>query len=134
MHYGIRDLLWLSAVVALACAYWIKCQEHSRSPRFIVVPRVRYCGLVNPSTTYDCSFEIKNTSSKILQLSVGPMSDTLSCTDHKLVIQPGEKKTLVIQWNSNPQGAAYVGKITVYTNDSVQPTIDLAIIGNVRDN
>ncbi len=77
-------------------------------------------------------FEIRNVGDAPLKLAVGPR--TCKCTIGKLAaeeIAPGESAAVEMEWHPLAPSEMFSQTATIWTNDPLQPKLDLAVEGMV---
>ena len=101
-------------------------------PRVHVEGAAHDFGRLDPLTTHQHAFVIRNVGDAVLELSEGPTSCkcTLASLTHHSVA-PGEKTTAVVHWNTG-RDREYSHSATIYTNDPRNKVIQLKIKGEVQ--
>ncbi|TWT86077.1 Ig-like domain-containing protein [Neorhodopirellula pilleata] len=90
-------------------------------------------GLVDPHSTLSKDFIVRNNGGSPLTLEVE--QTTCKCTVGNLadsVLLPGQSTNVTMTWNTGFQAEKYEQKAFVRTNDPLNPTIELAVSGEVK--
>jgi hypothetical protein len=109
----------------------LRRQQTEDGPRVHVDHTVHDFGRLDPLTTHEHTFVIRNRGERPLELTEGPT--TCKCTLASLpqrVIPPGGKAGVVVQWNTG-RDLDYDHSATIYTNDPRRKVIELEIKGTV---
>lgn len=90
-------------------------------------------GIMDPLTTAEKTFVIRNSGSRPLELQAG--ETTCKCTLSKIskdVVPPGDQAEVTLTWNTGRTRSFYSHSAKIHTNDPRRRTIDLRISGIVR--
>ncbi len=110
----------------------LRHRARAPGPQARVDSPVHDFGRLDPLTTHEHVFVIRNVGDAPLGLTEGPT--TCKCTLAKLhqqVVPPGEKTLVAVHWNTG-RDETYAHSATIYTNDPRNRALRLAIQGQVR--
>jgi hypothetical protein len=109
----------------------LRREQAAAGPRVELDHSVHEFGRLDPLTTHEHTFVIRNRGELPLELTEGPT--TCKCTLASLpqrVVPPGGKTGVVVRWNTG-RDLEYDHSATIYTNDPRRKVIDLEIKGTV---
>jgi hypothetical protein len=107
--------------------------QPAAQPRAVAPETTHDFGMMNPLTTGQHAFIVRNEGAAPLKLRVGPTTCS-KCTVSgvaKKELQPGEETTVSMDWNTgrNPE---YAHSAILYTNDPQRRMLEFTVRGKVR--
>lgn len=128
-----KNLLAVSATIEESFAH-LTAKQMENAPKMVFTEEAFNFGTINRGEKVDYIFAFENKGKETLKIH--KMSSTCGCTASEpsaYEINPGEKGTIKVSFNSAGKIGKQFQTITLITNDPHQPTKLLRVIGTVEN-
>lgn len=125
---------WRPAALAAAAALFAFPAASKAEPTASVEPKTIDLGEIEEGGQYERYLELTNAGDGVLMLE--DVKTSCGCTaaavDSDVELKPGEKQKIRITFNSRGMEGGVTKKVTVRTNDPVNPSLEVVLRANVH--
>ncbi len=130
-----RKTIWTALLIALvigSASFVMADQEKGTAPRAIVQETIKDFGAVNRGDRVTHDFRIDNAGAGALEITDVRPSCGCTVADYDKTIAPGQSGVIKATMDTSNLKGGVAKAVRVYTNDPLNPEINLVIKANVR--
>jgi hypothetical protein len=131
----LRRAIWTTLLIALvigSASFVVADQEEGSLPRVIVQETIKDFGVVNRGDRVTHEFRLDNAGSGILEITEVRPSCGCTVADYDKTIAPGTNGVVKATMDTSNLKGGIAKAVRVYTNDPVNPELNLVMKANVK--